>query len=129
MSLRGFIIWCSFAMLAILNGVLRVEVVAPRIGEAAAHLLATVLLCTAIVAVTWLTLPWIGIASPVAARRLGLAWLLLTLAFEFLAGHFVFGHSWARLLADYNVLRGRVWVLVLLTAFAAPGWALARRHQ
>ena len=36
----------------------------------------------------------------------GIAWVALTVAFEFLAGHYVFGNSWEKLLADYNVLRG-----------------------
>ncbi|HII01788.1 TPA: hypothetical protein HA351_09125 [Methanosarcinaceae archaeon] len=28
--------------------------------------------------------------------------------------------GWDRLLADYNILKGRVWILVLLTTFLAP---------
>ena len=46
----------------------------------------------------------------------GIMWVALTVAFEFLAGHYVFGNSWKRLTADYNVFRGRIWILVLLTA-------------
>jgi hypothetical protein len=49
----------------------------------------------------------------------GIAWLLLTVAFEFLAGHYLFHNPWARLLEDYNVFRGRIWVLVLLTTLVA----------
>jgi hypothetical protein len=44
----------------------------------------------------------------------------MTVAFELLAGHYLFGNTWERLLADYNVLRGRIWVLVLITTFLAP---------
>jgi hypothetical protein len=44
----------------------------------------------------------------------------MTLAFEFLFGHFVAGHSWARLLQDYNLLAGRVWVLLLAWVALAP---------
>ena len=47
-------------------------------------------------------------------------WVTLTVAFEFLAGHFLFGTSWATLLNDYKVHEGRIWVLVLLTALVAP---------
>jgi hypothetical protein len=47
-------------------------------------------------------------------------WLLLTVAFEFLAGHYLFGHAWDRLLADYNLAGGRIWVLVLATTMFAP---------
>ena len=51
---------------------------------------------------------------------LGVAWTVLTVAFEFLFGHFVMGHPWSRLLHDYNLLAGRVWLLVLLTTLLAP---------
>jgi hypothetical protein len=44
----------------------------------------------------------------------------LTLGFECLVGHFLFGNPWSRLLEDYNVLRGRIWVLVLVTIAVAP---------
>jgi len=40
----------------------------------------------------------------------------LTVAFEFLAGHYVFGTPWHQLVADYNIFRGRIWVLVLITS-------------
>jgi hypothetical protein len=55
-------------------------------------------------------------------------WLGLTLAFEFLAGHYLFRQSWDRLLADYNVARGRIWPLVLVVTAAAPFWAARARR-
>jgi hypothetical protein len=45
------------------------------------------------------------------------------LAFEFLAGHYLFGNPWERLLADYNIFRGRVWVTVLLLQLFGPFFA------
>ncbi len=44
----------------------------------------------------------------------------MTIAFEFGFGHFVAGHSWGRLLADYNLLTGHVWVLFLLWVLVVP---------
>jgi hypothetical protein len=77
--------------------------------------------------VTWSTIAWIRPRSLADAWRIGLLWLALTLAFELLAGHYVFDAPWSRLLADYNLLRGRIWILVLITTFAAPVIA-ARAH-
>ena len=37
-----------------------------------------------------------------------------------LAGHYVFGNSWYKLFADYNILKVRIWSLVLLTILLAP---------
>jgi hypothetical protein len=30
------------------------------------------------------------------------------------------GHPWQKLFADYNLLNGRIWVLVLINNIAAP---------
>jgi hypothetical protein len=52
--------------------------------------------------------------------------------FEFSFGHFVEGLSVDTMLADYNMLNGRLFILVLLSAFIAPvvcGWALARKKR
>jgi hypothetical protein len=47
----------------------------------------------------------------------------MTLGFEFLAGHYLFGKPWPVLVADYNLLRGRVWLFVPLVTLLAPLWA------
>jgi hypothetical protein len=52
--------------------------------------------------------------------------------FEFSFGHFVEGSLVDTMLADYNMLNGRRFILVLLSAFIAPvvcGWALARKKR
>ncbi|MEW6378856.1 MAG: hypothetical protein AB1611_04535 [bacterium] len=51
---------------------------------------------------------------------LGLMWLVLTIGFEFLFGHYIMGHPWEALLADYNILAGRTWGLFLVTIAVAP---------
>jgi len=121
--------WCLFAALAVSNGVLRVSVVTPLVGDQAAHVIATVLLCAIIATLTWLLLPWLAPGSPRDALIIGTAWLSMTVAFEFLAGHFLFGHDWDRLLADYNLARGRVWLFVLITTLLAPVWAYRTRRR
>jgi hypothetical protein len=51
---------------------------------------------------------------------IGALWVVLTVSFEFIFSHYVVGHSWNALLADYNIFKGRVWSLVLLASFFAP---------
>jgi hypothetical protein len=60
------------------------------------------------------------IEFPLQALTIGLVWLALTITFEFLFGHYVAGHSWVKLLEDYNVLAGRLWVVVLIWITLAP---------
>jgi len=52
---------------------------------------------------------------------LGIGWAAATVLFEFGFGHWVAGHPWSRLVADYDLLAGRIWVLVLLTLLIGPG--------
>ena len=75
---------------------------------------------------TWLTIGWIGPTTARQAVAVGALWVGLTLAFEFGVGHYGFGNPWAELLADYDLRRGRIWILVLLTTLLAPLLTLTR---
>jgi hypothetical protein len=122
---RAIVVWCGLLVLAFLNGTVREVTLVPALGNSVAHAISSVTLSAAIVVLAWMTIGWIAPASSAAAWQVGAIWLALTLAFEFLAGHYLFGNSWSRLLADYNVLRGRIWIVVLLTTVCSP-YATAR---
>jgi hypothetical protein len=124
--LRAAAIWFVLLAAAVTNGAVRVVWIIPRTGESAGHVISTLLLCAAIAALSWVTIRWIGPDARAAALIVGLLWLVLTLAFEFGAGHYLFGTPWPALLADYDVRRGRIWPLVLVVTFLAPlltAWA------
>jgi len=44
----------------------------------------------------------------------------MTVAFEFLFGRYVAKRPWSDLLQDYNLLAGRVWVVVLVLVTVEP---------
>ena len=125
MYIRATLVWCGLLCLAVLNGALREAVLIPRAGDAAGHQISTVTLCVLILLLSWGTVTWVRPLSARDAWAIGGLWVGLTVAFEFLAGHYVFGNPWSRLLEDYNVFRGRIWVLVLVTTAVAP-WVTAR---
>jgi len=118
--IRALVVWLGLLALAIINGGIREAVIIPRTGELAGHVISTISLCVLILALAWLTIGWMRPASASEAGRIGGLWVVLVLAFEFLAGHYLFGTPWNELLADYNVLRGRIWPLVLVTTAVAP---------
>ena len=120
MLVRAALIWCLLVVAAIANGAVRVAWIIPRAGDYWGHVISTATLSILILAIAWLCIAWIGPSSAADALRIGTTWLVMTIAFEFLAGHYLFGNSWERLLADYNVLQGRVWVIVLVVTFIAP---------
>jgi hypothetical protein len=129
MFARALAVWLGIMLLAIANGSVRNALLTPSVGEPTAHVLSTIILCAVILLVAWLTIRWIGPESRRDALLIGLTWIVLTLAFEFLAGHYIFGAPWERILADYNLFRGRVWPLVPLTTLVAPVWVLAVRRR
>ena len=120
MITRALVIWIVLLALAVANGGVREAILIPRLGGAIGRALSTLTLSVAIVLLTWFSLRWIHPLSSRDAWTVGGLWLALTLAFEFLAGHFLFRTPWKELLADYNVFAGRIWILVLVVTTLAP---------
>jgi len=120
MFARVALAWIGILVLAILNGALRQGLLIPRFGEHVGHIVSTLLLSILVLAAAWVLMPWVRPLTVRDAWFIGLLWLVLTLAFEFLGGHYLFGSPWERLLADYNVAQGRIWVLVLISTLLAP---------
>jgi hypothetical protein len=120
MLTRASLAWLAILLLAILNGGFRQALLIPRLGELNGRAVSTLLLCGLVFLAAWLLVPWIRPGNSRTAWSIGVLWLALTLAFEFLAGHYLFGDSWESLLAEYNLARGRIWILVLMTVLAAP---------
>ncbi|MBN2058363.1 MAG: hypothetical protein JW782_06175 [Candidatus Saganbacteria bacterium] len=117
--LTALLFWFILAVLANINGLVRNFGYGPYVGEQAAHQLSTVIFCILILLATYVM---VKLARPARAELIwiGIFWLVATIAFEFLFGHYVVGHSWEHLLADYNILKGRVWGIVLLVTLLAP---------
>ncbi|HPD58127.1 MAG TPA: hypothetical protein P5294_11340 [Smithellaceae bacterium] len=128
MIVRALAIWVIMAVIAVANGFFRVSVLVPRVGEQVGHIISTIMLSCFIAALAWFCIRWLKPQTPAAAMLLGAFWVALTLAFEFGFGHFVAQKSWAELLNDYNLLRGRVWPLVLVVTAISP-YIAARRQN
>lgn len=124
---RALLIWVILCQGAIVNGTIRQFLLVPVVGPYAGHVLSSLSLSALICAVTWVSVGWIGPSTSAQAWTVGVAWLAATVAFEFVAGHYLFRNPWPKLLADYDVRQGRVWVLVLLATALAPRWAAGAR--
>ena len=120
MLARAGAVWFVIMVAAILNGAVRDVVLVPRMGDPIARAVSCITLASAIFGITWLSISWMNPASARDAWRIGMVWLSMTLIFEFGACHYLFRTSWQALLADYNVLAGRLWILVLIAALTAP---------
>jgi hypothetical protein len=113
--------WFPMVAIAIANGVLRESWYGQHLSELAAHQLSSLSAIVLFGIYIWFVVArfWPP-ASNAQAIGIGLLWLVMTIAFEFLFGHYLAGHSWERLLHDYNLLAGHVWLLVLAWVAVAP---------
>jgi hypothetical protein len=112
--------WLPMVAIAIANGALRDLWYGKRMSELSAHQLSTAIGFVLLGVYMWAVVRLWPPASSEQAWVVGALWLVLTLAFEFLFGRYVAHHSWQRLFHDYNVLAGRVWVLIPLWVAVAP---------
>ena len=120
MIIKYAVAWLLMPIIGIINGTIRQYAYSNALGELRAHQVSTVTGIFLFGLYIWaLTLTW-KIRSSAEAIAIGLIWLTLTIAFEFLFGHYVMKHPWSRLLHDYNLFEGRLWVLVLLWVTLAP---------
>lgn len=112
--------WFPMILVAIANGLFREKFLTRHFNELQAHQLSTVSMIVLFGVYVWFLFKLWAPASTHQTIIIGLVWLLLTVIFEFLFGHYVAGHSWEKLLHDYNIAQGRVWILVLIWITMAP---------
>ena len=113
-------VWFLLALFANINGVIRVYLIVPLVGETAGHVISCFTFSAIIFVVTYLFIKRKSIINRKTLIKIGLLWLLMTITFEFIFGHFVMNHSWEKLLQDYNIFAGRLWIVVLAVTFISP---------
>ena len=124
--LKAVSIWMLILVLAVLNGGLREAVLIPRLGATLGLVLSGVLLTGAILVITWMLLPWLGVRGSWPLLATGLGWLTLTLVFEFSFG-LARGKPLTEILHAYTFADGNLWPLVLVVTALAP-WLLGRHR-
>jgi hypothetical protein len=120
LSWKYLLSWIPGIPLAIVNGLLRESVYRRFLTELSAQQVSALSFIVLFGIYVWLIDRWLRLSSSKEALRVGLTWLALTVAFEFLFGHYVMGQPWERLGHDYNLLAGRLWVLVLVWITLSP---------
>jgi len=112
--------WLGGAVLGVVNGSIRELIFRKRLSDRTASQVSTAtLILLLMLYMRGLQRRW-PIGSHHAALQIGGAWTFLTILFEFGFGHFMARKSWRTLLEDYDVTKGRLWSLVLLSMAAGP---------
>lgn len=127
---RAVAVWLGLLVVAVINGYFRVNFLEPQVGSEIAHFLSTTTLCGAVFLATLL---FIGnrrlTPAPHDLFGIGLLWSTSTVLFETILGLAAGRRSTTDLFADYDLMRGRLFVLVLLAEITAPplvGWFKGR---
>ena len=118
--LKAFGVWLGMLVAAFVNGALRELLLVRFVGEYVGHVISVFVLSGAIFGITSL---FIITQRPLPSSTLlgmGLFWLVLSLLFEFGFFHYVMHEPWEKLLADYNLFRGRLLIVVWLTTLFSP---------
>lgn len=118
--LKSFGIWFILAISAIVVATFRVKVLLPPLGEQTAHQLGTILYMIVQFIIIFFFIKKIKVREQKTLLGIGIFWVIITIIFEFIFGHYVMGNSWEKLFADYNLFNGRIWILVLANNIAAP---------
>lgn len=108
------------ALFAILNGILRENFLIPSLGETIAQPLSGIILSILIFVLTYLFFPIFGNLKSHIYVTIGIQWISMTLAFEFLFGHYVLGKTWLEILEVFNLFTGNLFTLALLVTLFAP---------
>ncbi len=127
---KATLAWLLLFVVMFTNGGIRVLVLQPQFGEALARQVASVSGAAFVLLVSWLFVRVSPQAKSAQLWWVGVAWLIATLAFEFLFGRFVSGLSWQALWADYDILHGRLWSLILISVCLGPWfWGAVRARR
>ena len=118
--LKAALIWFIIAVFAIANGIFRESFLEPYIGEAIALPLSGITLSIIIFTIALLSFKLIEKTNSMTYLYIGIQWVIMTLVFEFVFGHFVMGKTRQELFQVFNPLEGNLFVLALFVSLFSP---------
>ena len=119
LGVKAGVTWLILCVVMFTNGAIRALVLQPRLGEDLARQVASLTGVLFVLLASWL---FVRVSPQATSRQLfwvGAGWLAATVGFEFILG-LVSGLGWRALLAEYNIVRGRLWSLIVLSVFLGP---------
>lgn len=124
---RALALWAVIIGAETVHGVLRQWLLVPIAGDVRARQIGIVIGSLIVFAVAFAFSRWLGARTVRAQLGVGLAWVVLTVAFEVALG-VLLGLSRERMLADYDVTEGGLLAFGLAFMLVAP-WLAARARR
>jgi hypothetical protein len=111
--------WLPLPVIGTLNGMLRGFLLNQIFPDFAARQFSSLFMIVWILLYIEVIYEKLNIRKSAHAWITGFTWLFLTVAFEFALG-LILGSSVPSMLADYNLLAGRLWVVALMAILVGP---------
>lgn len=120
--LQALGVWLVLLLAAIINATIRTRFIQPEIkNELRSHQISSI---TAIILFLFIIYLFFRFTTADYTENqllnIGFMWMILTIIFEFLFGRFVMKNSFSRILEDYNLTKGRLWIWVLISLLMGP---------
>ncbi|EPR43926.1 hypothetical protein dsx2_2036 [Desulfovibrio sp. X2] len=119
LALKAALFWVLMLTLAVSNGMVRQVLTARFLGADAARQVHSVLLAVLLFFLARAFVRRSGPSDLGGRLALGLCWAVATVATEIVLGRML-GMPWDQLMADWNILSGRLWPLVPLALVLGP---------
>lgn len=113
-------IWFVIAALAVGNGMFRQSVLVPGVGDNLALPLSGITLSVIIFAVTYLSFSFFGQQSVLGYVLMGVQWVVMTLLFEVVFGHYLLERSLSEILQVFDITDGNLFLIVLAVTLLSP---------
>lgn len=117
---RSLVIWFVLIFSEIIHGILRELILAPLVGHFRSNQIGVFTGSVIIIAIAYFAIRWIGANRLGELLTVGIIWLALMVAFEFLFGRLVVKMPWEELLAGYNIAEGGLMPFGLLVLLFSP---------
>jgi len=117
---RAIAVWCTLVGAEVVQGTLRVLLLAPVVGDFRSRQLAVFTGAAIILTIAVLSARWIGTTSDRERLAVGAVWLTGMLAFEVGAGRLLAHLSWERIRSDYDLAHGGLLPIGMTVLFLAP---------
>ena len=118
--IKSTMIWFIIAFFAVLNGILRENILTPYLGKLIALPVSGITISLLIFTITYLFFDLFAKHRKPTYISIGFLWVSMTLIFEFIFGHYVIGKSWIELFQVFNLFEGNLFILALFTSFISP---------
>ena len=124
-GIKSIGVWIIIVIAAIINGAIREKLLTPLIGAHLSLPISGIALSALVFVITYFAIEFFGQVKSSVYKLIGLFWIILTLAFEYLFGHYVMGTPWHEINQVFTILNGNLFIIVLIVTALSP-WAAAR---